>query len=232
MIILLVYLFPVSALSTTVDGKADATHTHGNLQNDGKVGTSNNASKNVVTDANGKITTEAKPTIPSASSTTPSADTTNGSYGSGTSYARSNHTHPKSSLYAEATHYHNASDISYTSQSTVDDEIDDLWDVVTGLSSIKAINIVSTLPTATVSTMGKLYIISENSKVNVYYTEQTGTSPNYTYSWHKMDTDILDEFTVSWNDVQNKPTNILNSTINLVDKGETNEGCIVFNTIS
>ena len=53
-----------------------------------------------------------KPTIPSASSTTPSADTSSGSYGSGTSYARSNHTHPKSSLYAEATHRHTKSQIT------------------------------------------------------------------------------------------------------------------------
>ena len=53
-----------------------------------------------------------KPTIPSASTTTPSADTTLGSYGSGTTYARSNHTHPKSSLYAEATHSHTKSQIT------------------------------------------------------------------------------------------------------------------------
>lgn len=43
---------------------ATSGHTHGNLQSDGSVGTSSNASKNVVTDSNGKITTEAKPTIP------------------------------------------------------------------------------------------------------------------------------------------------------------------------
>ena len=53
-----------------------------------------------------------KPTIPSASTTTPSADTSSGSYGSGTNYARSNHTHPKSSLYAEATHSHTKSQIT------------------------------------------------------------------------------------------------------------------------
>lgn len=53
-----------------------------------------------------------KPTIPSASSTTPSADTSSGSYGSGTSYARSNHSHPKSSLYAESSHNHTKSDIT------------------------------------------------------------------------------------------------------------------------
>ena len=53
-----------------------------------------------------------KPTIPTASTTTPSADTTSGSYGSGTSYARSNHTHPKSSLYAESSHTHTKSQIT------------------------------------------------------------------------------------------------------------------------
>lgn len=96
------------------------SHTHGNLQNNGQVGSTAQASKNVVTDSSGKITTEDKPTIPSASSTTPSADTTNGSVGTGTTWARSNHTHPKSSLYAEATHTHTKSQISdFPSLSTV-----------------------------------------------------------------------------------------------------------------
>ena len=49
---------------------------------------------------------------PSASTTLPSADTTNGSYGTGTNYARVNHTHPKSLLYAEATHSHTKNDIT------------------------------------------------------------------------------------------------------------------------
>ena len=47
------------------DARTPTSHTHGNLKNDGSVGSSNNASKNVVTDSNGKITTEAKPVIPS-----------------------------------------------------------------------------------------------------------------------------------------------------------------------
>lgn len=44
--------------------------------------------------------------IPGASSTTPSADTTNGDVGTGATWARSDHTHPKSNLYAEASHTH------------------------------------------------------------------------------------------------------------------------------
>ena len=46
--------------------------------------------------------------VPNPSSTTPSADTTNGSVGDGTTWARSNHTHPRSSLYAEVNHTHDS----------------------------------------------------------------------------------------------------------------------------
>lgn len=44
--------------------------------------------------------------VPSASNTTPSADTTNGTAGTGTTWARSDHTHPKSNIYAKASHTH------------------------------------------------------------------------------------------------------------------------------
>ena len=50
------------------------SHTHGNLQNDGQVGSTVQANKNVVTDSNGKITTENKITVDSVlsdSSTNP-----------------------------------------------------------------------------------------------------------------------------------------------------------------
>lgn len=70
------------------------------------------------------------------------------------------------------------------------------------LQSIRAIEVVSTLPTASADTMGKLYIISENSKINVYYTVTDGQL----FEWHKMDADILDELVVNWSDVQNKPS--------------------------
>lgn len=96
--------FPTSMTPTS--------HTHGNLQNNGQVGSTAQANKNVVTNSSGLITTEDKPTIPSASSTTPSADTTSGSVGTGTTWARSNHSHPKSSLYAESSHNHTKSQIT------------------------------------------------------------------------------------------------------------------------
>lgn len=74
--------------------------------------------------------------------------------------------------------------------------------VLDDLPSFNAIEVVATLPVASASTMGKLYIINENSQVNVYYTENN----NGTYTWHEMDTDILDDLSIEWNDVQNKPS--------------------------
>ena len=84
-------------------------------------------------------------------------------------------------------------------QSTVNQTIDN---AIGYLSSIKAIEVVSTRPTASIITMGKLYIISESNKVNVYYTEEN----NGSYSWHKMDADILDELSIAWNDITDKPS--------------------------
>ena len=45
--------------------------------------------------------------IPLPSTNTPSTDSTNGSTGSSLEYARSDHQHPKSTLYAESVHSHN-----------------------------------------------------------------------------------------------------------------------------
>lgn len=73
--------------------------------------------------------------------------------------------------------------------------------VLDDLPSFNAIEVVATLPTASASTMGRLYIINENSQVNVYYTENN----NGTYTWHEMDTDILDDLSIDWSDVQNNP---------------------------
>ena len=59
---------PLSAKQGKILNDNLASHTHGNIANDGKIGTSNNSNKNVVTDASGKITIENKPTIPSKTS--------------------------------------------------------------------------------------------------------------------------------------------------------------------
>ena len=95
------------------DARTPTSHTHGNLQNDGSVGTSNNASKNVVTDANGKITTEAKPTVPTANSTATNIkmDGTQ-SAGSLSTFAKADHVHPTDTSRAAASHSHTKSEIT------------------------------------------------------------------------------------------------------------------------
>ena len=102
-------------------GAAESSHTHGNIQNNGTLQTTDitiaNGDKLVVTDASSstanqiartsisfdasttskylsqKGTWESVPSVPSASTTTPSMDGT-ASYGSGTTWARADHVHP------------------------------------------------------------------------------------------------------------------------------------------
>ena len=94
------FTYTKTETDTLLDDKLDKTQ-------------SSNKGKMLVTNSStGVIEFENKLSVPSASNTTPSADTTNGSVGSGTTWARSNHTHPKSSLYAEASHEHSLSDIT------------------------------------------------------------------------------------------------------------------------
>lgn len=50
------------------DARTPTSHAHGNLQNNGQVGSTAQANKNVVTNSSGLITTEDKPTIPSKTS--------------------------------------------------------------------------------------------------------------------------------------------------------------------
>ena len=88
--------------------------TSGLIKNDGTIDTTSYLSS-LPTHSHTKSQITDLETIPTASTSTPSADTTNGSYGSGSSYARSNHTHPKSSLYAASSHTHNYSDMNNVS---------------------------------------------------------------------------------------------------------------------
>ena len=126
----------------------------------------------VVDDTTGDITFEDKPTIPtvpSASSTTPSADTLNGDVGNGVTWARSNHKHPKSDLYAEASHNHNASDldeidtieatITYTDDST---EIVDIY-----IKPVPPLNIKITIPSYMQVDSVKVYDASQNPQTEV-----------------------------------------------------------------
>lgn len=108
----------INNLASTITSTM-SSHTHGIIKNNGTVGTDvGSKSKNVVTDSTGAIALEDKPSIPQASTITPPADTTSGTVGTGTTWARSNHSHPKSTLYASAQHKHAPADIEQTVNGT------------------------------------------------------------------------------------------------------------------
>lgn len=65
------------------------------------------------------------------------------------------------------------------------------------LLSVELIQVETELPTASASTMNKLYLVPEASSkthdsYEIYVTVKTGTSGDYTYSWEKVDTARID----------------------------------------
>lgn len=98
--------YPSEKLTKTeLDKKIEKSSTSGLVKNDGSI------------DTNSYITSAS---VPSASSSTPSADTSSGAVGTGTTWARADHIHPKSSIYAESSHTHTKSQITdFPSLSTV-----------------------------------------------------------------------------------------------------------------
>lgn len=65
------------------------------------------------------------------------------------------------------------------------------------LLSVELIQVESSLPTASASTMNKLYLVPEASSkthdsYEIYVTVRTGTSGDYSYAWEKVDTARID----------------------------------------
>ena len=109
-------------------------------------------------------------------------------------------------LKADATHSHVASEVTDanahanlgTSANATQSAINSAIDTKIGaLLSVELITIEQSLPTASASTMNKMYLIAEstsatNDNYEIFITVRTGTSNNYTYAWEKVDTARLD----------------------------------------
>lgn len=147
-----------------------------------------------------------KPTIPSASSSNPSADINGGAIGSSSNYAKADHQHPLSSAYATSEHNQASSTITNATafnniksgesttltldtQAKINSAINDKLGVLEGL---KFVEITTDKGTASASTMNKLYIENKNSKTDIYYTKQSGSS----YSWVKLEDNILEDISI------------------------------------
>ena len=150
--------------------------------------------------------------------------------------------------------------------------------------------VVASLPTASASTMGKLYLVAISGSADNNFKEYVTVEESGTYSWEKLGEISGSGLSVDWSDITNKPstftpsshssssttygvgtssnyghnkiidnlnqstnsdgtslsahqgyvlntnkaekTEAIGTTITLANKGETNEGCIIFNTIS
>lgn len=174
------------------------------------------ASKNVVTDSSGNITVEDKPTIPTATS-----DLTNDGDGTNVfvttddsrlSDARTPTAHNQaSSTITNSTAFDNilageSTTLTLDDQakinSALNTKIGSMQSTIAALEGLEFIVITTNKGTASASTMGKLYIENANNKTDAYYTENNSG----TYSWEKLEDDILEDVSIDWSDIQNKPS--------------------------
>lgn len=140
-----------------------------------------NANYNVVTDSSGDITVEAKPTIPTDVSSLKDANA-------------SGYTNISGSLSSNST------------QADINSAINTKLGSLVGTDFVV---VVSSLGTASESTMGKLYLIAISGSGNNNFAEyvtvkDTSTTPT-TYSWEKLGEISGSGLSVDWNDITSKP---------------------------
>jgi len=176
-------------VKTGLDAKASSTHTHGNISNDGKVGTTANLP--LITTTGGAVTT---------GSFGSSANTFCQGNDSRLSDARTPTSHDQATTtITNSVAYDNiktgeSTTVTLTNQKLINDAINDK---LAAIGAVELITVVAELPTASSSTMNKMYLVAESSAAThdnyeVYITVRTGTSPNYSYGWEKVDTARID----------------------------------------
>lgn len=81
-----------------------------------------------------------------------------------------------------------------------------LNDKIQALEGVKFFVITSNKGTASASTMGILYLEIGVTTADLYVTEEKTVSGVTTYEWHNLESDIFDNLSIDWSDIQNKPT--------------------------
>ena len=112
---------------------------------------------------------------------------------------------------ADSVHTHSSSDVVEsnalthigTSANATQHDVNSAIDSIIGnLTSAELINVVTTLPTASASTMNALYLLRSNSQYDIYITVENSGS----YAWEKLDDDVLSDLSIDWSDIENKPS--------------------------
>ena len=112
--------------------------------------------------------------------------------------ANSNHNHTTANV-TEASALSHIGTSANASQHDVNSAIDNIIGNLIGADIIK---VVTTLPTASVSTQNALYLLSSNGQYDIYIT----TEDNGSYSWEKLDDDVLSDLSIDWSDINNIPS--------------------------
>lgn len=116
------------------------------------------------------------------------------------------HTHAASSVTdANANNYTNIGSLSSgATQQAINAAINTK---IASLTNIDLVNLVTSLPTASASTMNQLYVVAKTGgsgqdTYNIYVTVKSGS----TYKWEKIDDFDLQTLSIAWNSVTGKPT--------------------------
>lgn len=137
---------------------------------------------------------------------------------------------------ADSVHTHSSSDVVEsnalthigTSANTTQSEINSKLDTIVGnLTGADIIKIVTTLPTASASTMNALYLLRSNSQYDIYITVENSGS----YAWEKLDDDVLSDLSIAWSDVTGRPSVIDWDTLTFVPKTTDETGAITFDYV-
>lgn len=112
--------------------------------------------------------------------------------------ANSTHSHTSANV-TEASALSNIGTSANATQHDVNTAIDT---IIGNLSGAEIIKVVTTLPTASASTMNALYLLSSNSQYDIYITVESSGS----YAWEKLDDDVLSDLSIDWSDINNIPS--------------------------
>ena len=137
--------------------------------------------------------------------------------------ANSNHNHTTANV-TEASALSHIGTSANASQHDVNSAIDNIIGNLIGADIIK---VVTTLPTASASTMNALYLLRSNSQYDIYITVENSGS----YAWEKLDDDVLSDLSIAWSDVTGRPSVIDWDTLIFVPKTTDETGAITFDYV-
>ena len=116
------------------------------------------------------------------------------------------HTHSSADV-TEATALSHIGTSANATQSAINSKLDTIVGNLTGADILK---VVTTLPTASVSTQNALYLLKENEQYDIYITIED----NGSYSWEKLDDDVLSDLSIAWGDITGKPSSFIPTSHN------------------